>query len=135
MIKQSLPVLALFLGKSSAITLRPSDETNAAVASGSTSDAFANAAVDARIEADMDVASQVSEHQRVAANAHNEAWKKHFKESEFYHEYAQKNQEREDCHGKCQEYKSELNNLQFDYERLQNKFFQLKSASNNSSLA
>ena len=28
MIKQSLPVLALFLGKSSAITFRPSDETN-----------------------------------------------------------------------------------------------------------
>jgi hypothetical protein len=109
MIKQSLPVLALFLGKSSGIALtRPHDDINAVIASGASSDAFANAAVDARIQADMDVAQQMREHHQLSANAHNEAWKRHFKESEFYHEYAQKNQEREDCHGKCQQYKNEL---------------------------
>ena len=53
------------------------------------SDAFANAAVQARIDADADISNQVRHHHMVNAAAHNKAWKKHFKESEFYQLYAE----------------------------------------------
>ena len=56
------------------------------------SEAFAEAAVQARIDADADISNEVRHHRTVNAAAHNKAWKKHFKGSEFYKRYAQHNE-------------------------------------------
>ena len=52
------------------------------------SEAFAEAAVQARIEADEDISNEIRHHRKIDAASHNKAWKKHFKTSEFYKKYA-----------------------------------------------
>jgi len=48
---------------------------------GISADAFADAAVQARIQADSDVEAMKAKHQSVNSSTHNKAWKKHFQES------------------------------------------------------
>jgi len=65
------------------------------------SEAFADAAVQARVDADADIANEVRHHRMVDAASHNKAWKKHFKESEFYQQYAKHNDEEQKCEADC----------------------------------
>ena len=65
------------------------------------SDAFAEAAVQARIDADSDISKEIRHHKTVDAQAHNKAWKKHFKESDFYAQYAKHNEEELKCKENC----------------------------------
>lgn len=69
------------------------------------SEAFADAAVQARIDADSDIANEVRHHHMVNAASHNKAWKKHFKESEFYKLYAKHNDDEQKCEADCAEKK------------------------------
>ena len=68
-------------------------------------------------------------HHKVSADAHNKAWKEHFKNTEFFSNYAQHNAKKHECKGKCAINKKALAQVQFDYERLQNKFEALEAKS------
>jgi len=63
---------------------------------GVSSNDFAKAAVQARIDADMDIGLEIQHHHKISADAHNKAWKKHFKDSSFYKSYAQHNTEQKE---------------------------------------
>ena len=100
---QSLLAIAALLSPSLALkitntSMPPSDNLIS-------SEAFADAAVQARIEADSDIANEIKHHRSVDASAHNKAWKKHFKESEFYKQYAKHNDEQSRCKEACNDKK------------------------------
>ena len=48
---------------------------------GISAEEFANAAVQARIEADQDIRQEIKNHKKISSAAHNKAWKKHFKDT------------------------------------------------------
>ena len=90
------------------------------------SDAFADAAVQARVDADADIANSIKHHEAVDSQAHNKAWKKHFKESEFYKQYAKHNEEESKCKENCAENKKQLVQIKSEYNDLQRKLDELK---------
>ena len=94
---------------------------------GISADAFADAAVQARIQADSDVEAMKANHQSVNSSTHNKAWKKHFQESKFYKNYAQHNKSQSECKGECKKNKKALNSLKFDFMRLQDKYEALEA--------
>lgn len=123
---QSFAIMALL---STASAIKIEKHTKAAAPANNTlisSDAFADAAVQARIDADSDIANEIKHHQAVDAQAHNKAWKKHFKESEFYKEYAKHNEEETKCKDNCNENKKQLAQVKSEYSDLQQKFEELK---------
>lgn len=80
----------------------------------------------ARIDADADIAREISHHHEVSGQAHNIAWKKHFKDSEFYKEYAKHNEQEAHCKEQCAEKKKQLIQIKSEYAELQHKFEELK---------
>ena len=66
-----------------------------------TSDAFADAAVQARIDADNDISQEIKHHHTIESQAHNKSWKKHFKESDFYKQYSKHTEEEIRCKDGC----------------------------------
>jgi len=79
------------LSSASAVELMQNQKHKHQAEKGIGSEDFAEAAVQARIDADMDIGLEVQHHHKVSADAHNKAWKKHFKDSGFYKNYATHN--------------------------------------------
>lgn len=99
------------------------------------SEAFADASVQARVDADADIANEVRHHHMVNAASHNKAWKKHFKESSFYKQYAIHNEEQQKCESGCAEKRKELVQLKSNYEQLEKHFEELSKKADKEALA
>lgn len=133
---QAVAIMAL-VSTASAVKIEQHTNSTGAPASATliSSDAFANAAVQARVDADSDIANEIKHHRTVDASAHNKAWKKHFKESEFYKQYAKHNEEESRCKENCAEKKKQLVQIQSEFKDLQQKYDDLKKRAPISALA
>lgn len=101
---QAVAIMAL-LSAASAIKIEKHTNSTGAPPTSAliTSDAFADAAVQARVDADSDISQEIKHHHTIDASAHNKAWKKHFKESDFYKQYAKHTEEESRCKENCSE--------------------------------
>ena len=111
--KQSIAVLALFLGLNQAVDR----QFNERVAYSPVS--FAEAAADARQRSGADQA----------------AWQENFIRSKFYKEYARHNQEVQILAEESAQNKEELRDLKMSYARLQQKYEELRARENQLTLA